>query len=85
METHVHESGHDKRYKCVEMQCQNTDNQGARSCNQETHMERNENLIYDCYRDAKKESRDTQKDVKNDNQETIETNNQIKIYLQEHE
>jgi hypothetical protein len=67
------------------MQCQNNDNQGVRSCNQETHMERNENLIYDCYRDAKKESRDTQKDVKNDNQETIETNNQIKIYLQEHE
>ena len=45
METRVHESGHDKRYKYVEMQCQNTDNQGARSCNQETPMERNENPI----------------------------------------
>jgi hypothetical protein len=38
METHVHENGHDERYKYVEMQCQDTDIQGARSCNQETHM-----------------------------------------------
>jgi len=49
METHVHENRHDERYKCVEMQCQNIDNQGERSCNQDTHMERNENPIYDCY------------------------------------
>jgi hypothetical protein len=54
METHVHESGYDKRYKRVEMQCQNTDNQGVGRCNQETHMQRNENSIYDYYRDAKK-------------------------------
>jgi hypothetical protein len=36
-----------------------------------------------CYRDAKKKSRDTQKYAKNDNQETVETNNQTKIYVQE--
>jgi hypothetical protein len=71
METHVHENRHDERYKCVEMQCQNIDNQGERSCNQETHMERNENPIYDCYMDIKRESRDTQMYVKNDNQETV--------------
>ena len=59
METHVHEIKHDERYKYVEMQCQYTDNQGARRCNQETHMERNENPIYDCYKDPKKEIRDT--------------------------
>jgi hypothetical protein len=43
------------------------------------------NPIYDCYRDAKKENRDTQKYIKNDNQETVETNNQTEIYLQEQE
>jgi hypothetical protein len=59
METHVHGSRHDERYKCVEMQYQNIDNQGARSCNQTTHMKRNENPIYDYYMDAKRESRNT--------------------------
>jgi hypothetical protein len=54
METHVHGSGHDGKYKYGEMQCQNIDNQGARNCNQRTHMERNENSIYDYYTDAKK-------------------------------
>jgi hypothetical protein len=58
METHLHENGHDERYKCVEMQCQNIDNQDAMSCNQKTHMERNENPIY-SYRNAKKKHRDT--------------------------
>jgi hypothetical protein len=24
--THIHENEHDKRYKCVEMQCQDIDN-----------------------------------------------------------
>jgi hypothetical protein len=32
--------------------------------------------------DAEKESRDTQKYAKNDNQETVETNNQTEIDLQ---
>jgi hypothetical protein len=45
----------------------------------------NENPIYDCYKEAKKESRDTQRYIKNDNQKTVETNNQMKIYLQERE
>jgi hypothetical protein len=74
----------DERYKCVEMHCQNIDNQGERSCYQKTHMERNKNPVYDCYR-AKKKNRDTQKYIKNDNQETVETNNQTRIYLQEQE
>jgi hypothetical protein len=47
-------------------------------------MERNKNPVYDCYR-AKKKNRDTQKYIKNDNQETVETNNQTRIYLQEQE
>ena len=36
-------------------------------------MEKNENSIYDYYRDAKKKSRDIQKYTKKDNQETVET------------
>ena len=36
-------------------------------------MEKNENSIYDYYRDAKKKSRDIQKYKKKDNQETVET------------
>jgi hypothetical protein len=66
METHVHGSGYDERYKCIEMQYQNIDNQGAMRCNKKPHMERNENPIYDCYMDAKNESKDTQKYAKND-------------------
>jgi hypothetical protein len=85
METHVHGNGHDGKYKCGEMQCQNIDNQGARNCNQRTHMERNENPIYDYYMDVEKESRDTQKYAKNDNQETVETNNQTEIDGQDQE
>ena len=76
METYVHESGHDERYKCIEMQCQNTDNQGARSSNQETHMKRNKNPIYDCYSDIKGENKDILKYAKGDNQETAGKNNQ---------
>ena len=79
--THVHKNGHDERYKCIDMQCHDIDNQGKRSCNQKTHMKRNENLIYDCYWDTKRKSRDTQKYVKNDNQETVEIDNQTGIYL----
>jgi hypothetical protein len=71
----------DERYKCVEMHCQNIDNQGEMSCYQKTHMERNKNPVYR----AKKKNRDTQKYIKNDNQETVETNNQTRIYLQEQE
>jgi len=33
----------------------------------------------------KRENGDTQKYTKNDNQETVETNNQTEIYLQERE
>jgi hypothetical protein len=44
-------------------------------------MEKTENPIYDYYRDAKKENRDIRKYTRNDNQETIETNNQKKIDL----
>ena len=76
METHVHGSGHDEKYKYGEMQCQNINNQDARNYIQRTHMERNENPIYDYYMDAEKENRDTQKYAKNDNQETVEINNQ---------
>ena len=83
METHVHGSGHDEKYKSGEMQCQNIDNQDARNYIQKTHMERNENPIYDYYMDAEKENRDTQRYAKNDNQETIEINNQTKSDGQE--
>jgi hypothetical protein len=48
-------------------------------------MERKENPIYDYYMDAEKESRDTQKYAKNDNQETVETNNQTEIDGQDQE
>jgi hypothetical protein len=58
METHVHENEHDGRYTYDEIQCQNIDNQGERSCRQKTHMEKNKNPIYDYCREAKKESRD---------------------------
>ena len=76
METHVHGSGHDRKYKYGEMQCQDIDNQDARNYIKKTHMERNENPIYDYYMDAEKENRDTQRYAKNDNQETVEINNQ---------
>jgi hypothetical protein len=85
METHVHGSGHDRKYKYCEMQCQGIDNQDARNYIQKTHMERNENPIYDYYMDAKKENRDTQKYAKNDNQETVEINNQTESDGQEQE
>jgi len=77
-ETRVHEN---ERYKCVEMQCQDIDNQGGMSCNRKAHMERNKNLIYDCDRDSEKGNKETQKYTKNDNRETLETNNQMKIYF----
>jgi hypothetical protein len=52
-----------------------------RNVEKKTHMEKTENPIYDYYRDAKKENRDIRKYTRNDNQETIETNNQKKIDL----
>ena len=82
---HVHENGHDERYTCDEIQCQNIDNQDERNCSQKTHMEKTENPIYDYYRDTKKENRDIQKYAKNDNQEIVETNNQMEIDYQEQE
>ena len=85
METHVHGSGHDEKYKYGEMKCQGIDNQDARNYIQKTHMERNENLIYDYYMDAEKENRDTLKYAKNDNQETVEINNQTESDGQEQE
>ena len=76
METHVHGSGQDEKYKYGEMQCQDIDNQDARNYIQRTHMEMNENPIYDYYMDVEKENKDTQRYAKNDNQETVEINNQ---------
>ena len=84
-EKHVHENGHDGRYTCDEIQCQNIDNQGERNYSQKTHKEKTENPIYYYYRDAKKENIDIQKYVKNDNQETVEINNQKGIDYQEQE
>ena len=52
---------------------------------QRTHMDRNENLIYDYYMDAEKENRDTQKYAENDNQEIGEINNQTESNGQEQE
>jgi len=49
------------------------------------HKEKTENPIYDYCRDAKKENIDIQRYVKNDNQETVETNNQKGIDYQEQE
>ena len=83
METHVHGSGHGGKYKYSEMQCQDIDNQDVRNYIQKTHMERNENPIYDYYMDAEKENKDTQRYVKNDNQETVEINNQTESDGQE--
>jgi hypothetical protein len=85
METHVHGNGHDEKYKYGEMQCPNIDNQDVRNYIQRTHMERNENPIYDYFMDAEKENRDTQKYAENDNQEIVEINNQTKSDGQEHE
>ena len=59
METHVHESEHDGKYKYGEIKCQDIDNQDARNYIQRTHMERNENPIYDYYMDTERENRDT--------------------------
>ena len=67
------------------MQYQNIDNQDARNYIQKTHIERNKNPIYDYYMDAEKENRDTQKYVKNNNQETVEINNQTESDGQEQE
>jgi len=83
--THVHGNRHDGKYKYGEMQCQNIDNQDGRNYIQRTHMERNENPIYDYYVDAEKENRDTQKYAENDNQETSEINNQTESNGQEQE
>ena len=85
MKTHVYGSGHDGKYKYGEMQYQNIDNQDARNYIQKTHMERNENPIYDYYMDAEKETRDTHKYAENDNQETGEINNQTESNGQEQE
>jgi len=71
-EKHVYENGHDGRYKCVEMLCQNNDNQDEKSYSLKTHMERNKSLIYDYDRDAEMKKKDTQTYTINDNQETIE-------------
>ena len=59
METHVHGSGHDEKYKYGEIQCQNIDNQDVRNYNQRTHIKRNGNPTYDYYIDAETENRDT--------------------------
>jgi hypothetical protein len=83
-EKHVHKNGHDERYKYVEMQCQNIDNKGEKSCNQNTHIERNE-IQFMIVIGRKNESRDIQRYAENDNQETGETNNQTGIDLQEQE
>ena len=48
-------------------------------------MEKTKNPIYDYYKDTKKENIDIQKYVKHDNQETVETNNQMGIDYQEQE
>jgi hypothetical protein len=48
-------------------------------------MKKIENPIYDYYKDTKKENRDIQKYAKNDNQEIVETNNQMEIDYQEQE
>ena len=85
METHVHGSGHDEKYKYGEMQCQNIDNQDVRNYIQRTHIERNKNPIYDYYMDAEKKNKDTQKYAENDNQETGEINNQTESDGQEQE
>jgi len=67
------------------MQSQNNDSQDEMSSNQKTHMERNRNLIYDCYRDTKRKAETSKCTQKTDNQETVETNNQTRIDLQEQE
>jgi len=66
------------------MQCQNIDNKGEKSCNQNTHIERNE-IQFMIVIGRKNESRDIQRYAENDNQETGETNNQTGIDLQEQE
>jgi hypothetical protein len=76
---------HDEKYKYGEMQCHNIDNQDGRNYIQRTHMERNENPIYDYYMDVEKENTDTQKHAENDNQETGEINNQMESDGQEQE
>ena len=85
METHVHGSGHDGKYKYGEMQCQDINNQDVRNYIQKTHMERGKNPIYDYFMDAEKENRNTQRYAKNDNQETVEINNQTESDEQEQE
>jgi hypothetical protein len=73
-EKDVHKNEHDERYKCAEMRYQDNDNKDEKSYTLKTHMERNENLIYDYDRDAEME--------KNDNLETVEKDNQKEIYCQ---
>ena len=85
MKTHVHGSRYDEKYKYGEMQCQDINNQNARNYIQKTHMERNENPIYDYYMDAEKENKDIQRYTKNGNQETVEINNQTESDGQEQE
>jgi hypothetical protein len=51
------------------------------SYTQKTHMERNENPIYDYDRGAETESKDIQKYAKNDNPKIVETDNRKKICL----
>ena len=85
MEKHVHENGHDGRYTCDEIQCQNINNQGERNCRQKTHKEKTENLIYEHDMDIKMENKDTQMYVGSYNQECDETDTQKEIYFEEHE
>jgi hypothetical protein len=44
-------------------------------------MKRNKNLIYDYDMGAETENRDIQKYIKNDNPETVETDNQKEIFF----
>jgi len=65
------------------MQCQNNGNLGEMRYTRKTHMERNENLIYDYDRGTETESRDIQKYIKNDNSETVETDNQRRFFCED--
>jgi len=64
---------------------QDNDNKDEMSYTLRTHMERNENLIYEYDIDAKRGNKNTQKHVENYNKEYDETDTQMEIYFGEQE
>ena len=73
--THVHENGHDEKYKCGETQCQNIYKMQGTITKEDTW--RGTKIQFMIIIWTQKGKTETQKYVKNDNQETVGIGNQM--------